>query len=1107
MNITRAGDLHSLLVSGSIGTNSNPAPADRPTFKTGFDARVGGQIGQISSGDSMIGGVDAIHAAVHSAFGANIEEVEGRNINSVAASPAAGWFTSFLEGDASVNNDTYATAQALASYPGKKGRSTVTVFGQLQATGPIADYVDYYSMSLLAGQAMTVQLSGIGGIPTAGLLNVGIYDPDGRLVATDYPNVGLGVAVAGQPVRFVADRPGLYRIAVAVAGDADFNGPGGEFGTVNVGNVPYQVAITGAGNVGIGGILAGNNIQDGQDSDVYGFFVENGDMGGIEAGGSVFSSVTSQSVVVRKGSLRSISGASIGLSTGGALNGPQIGDGMDLVVPRGNVGLIRSTQGIVALNPLSLVPVGGDYQVVSAAGTLASNIYANRAIGVIRAGDMITLTPSVFTANADLQGADGVIDLIDVQGDMGTLQSGGPAISTGPGGDVRYIHVGGTVYRDFFFGGGTPEATTYAPGEKVHLTDDSGSKIDLEPFPLMPNPAFIPGGTNPAQIGPTLTVTAYGIRSSGGVAVVNVTSTGSVRVGGGGGGKAHVEIGTLKTTGIGNPVLRDAITGNLIFDQPTTASGTNLGQTLDILINGSAKVDVFKIEGSDFTSIVNKTRGEIVNIDATVNPVLPVTPGFTNNGTIGTLQGTSFGTAEHHTGAAVNGLDVVQNVFPFNQQHNAVISGNIMNIETSGGVGNLAVTGNVGNIFANSGGRHSTDAFEGISGPLVVSGNLNAVNIGEGILPSGSGNLSQAGIYVGGLLGSVENQGLTSDIRGNIVSNGGIGSIDLSNGAIIGARVMNVTTFDQSRRFTNGFMSQGGGGPISNPIFDIGEINVGGAGGIIGSLFVANSIGPVKVVHGFGIFSSAFVLNGNGRQGGISAEGYGIRGSFVAGGASLTSLSATAKPKNVSVLNYTPSVRQSERHAIDPFFQQAPSIETDLHVYLGTSARKPRIKSITDTGVIEDTTVVGSRDLGSVFASQIRQSPTGFVAMRFNLANSIGSIKTRGEINGLGITTGSLKNFYSGGNATGVVATVAGRITTFHVNGDLDETSNIAASGPSGSIGQFIIDGSLNGDVSASDTFDLLAVGKDLGATSLVTAKSLTKKQIRGNIFGTIRLG
>jgi hypothetical protein len=1103
--------MHSLLVSGSIGTD-NDAGLDAPTFLTGFEARVGGQIGQVNTRDSIIGGIDAIHGAVRSPFGAFVEEVEGRNIASVPAAPAAGWAQGLLEGDASVFNDSFATPQVLPSYAGRKGRSTVSVDGQLVANARIADYVDYYGMPLLAGQAMTVQLTELDVTTlTTGLLNVGIYDPDGRLVATDYANVDF-TAVVGQPIRFTADRPGLYRVAVAVSGDGDFNGPGGEFTASNVGNVPYELTITGGGDVGVGGVVATNNIYDGEALGAYGFFVENGDMGAFEAGGNMFSR-TEQSVIVRKGSLRAISAGTVGVAVAGPILSP------NLQVTRGNVGLVRSTAGVLLLNLNSAlsttggtlgfsVPVGGDYQLVSAATTLGAYLDANRAIGVIRAGDMATRFQSFFTANADLIGDDGIIDLIDCTGDLGTLQAGGPAITTGPGGDLRYLHVGGQVFRDEFFGGGFPEPTTYAPGETVRLTDDSGAKIELEPFPTTPNPAFTGGNTNvSALLGPTLTVTGYGVRGSGGVALVNVTSTGSIRVGGGGGGKAHVQIGTLKTTGVGNPVLRDNLTGNLIFDKPTTNFGGSAASTLDVLIDGSAKVDVFKIEGSDFTSIVNKTSGEIVNIDATINPAAPVTAGYTNNGTIGLLQATSLGTAERHTGAAVSGAMVVQNVFPFNQQRNAVISGNINQIETSGGIGNLAVNGNVNNIFVNSGGRHSTGTFEGISGPLVVSQNLKAVDIGDGILASGSGNVSRAGLYVGGLLGSVTNQGLGSDVRGDIVASGGLGSVSLSNGAIIGSRVMVIAAFDQARRFTDRIVTPSGGGNANNPVFDIGSINVSGAGGIIGTYFVAASIGPVRVTRGFGIFDSFFATAGSGRLAGVAAEGYGIRGTSFEGGASFNSLSATAKPKQVSVLEYTPSVRQSEVTTIDPYFDQAPSRETDLHLYLGTSARRSNVAGVTDTGVIEDVSVRGSRDLGSVFASTIRTSPTALTPTTFSLANQIGSIQTRGIVNGLTLTTGRLKNYLSGGDTIGLTATVAGRIDNFRVMGSLDVTSTVNATGPSGSIGNFIIDGSLNGDVRASTTIDNLAVGRNIGPESLVQAKSIGTQHVRRNIFGTIKIG
>src|SRR5204862_7662070 len=123
---------------------------------------------------------------------------------------------------------------------------------------------------------------------------------------------------------------------------------------------------------------------------------------------------------------------------------------------------------------------------------------------------------------------------------------------------------------------------------------------------------------------------------------------------------------------------------------PTGLGATN-AQNLDVLINGSAKVDVYEIRGSDFTSIRNQTPGEIVNINSTVNPSVP--PGATNNGTIGSLEATTIGIAEHHTPAAIGGQAVLQNTFPFVQQRTAIISGNILNVQAAGAVGNFAVAG------------------------------------------------------------------------------------------------------------------------------------------------------------------------------------------------------------------------------------------------------------------------------------------------------------------------------------------------------------------------------------------------------------------------------
>jgi hypothetical protein len=215
----------------------------------------------------------------------------------------------------------------------------------------------------------------------------------------------------------------------------------------------------------------------------------------------------------------------------------------------------------------------------------------------------------------------------------------------------------------------------------------------------------------------------------------------------------------------------------------------------------------------------------------------------------------------------------------------------------------------------------------------------------------------------------------------------------------------------------------------------------------------------------------------------------------------MDSLSASAKPKNVSVQEYTASVRQSEFGSIDPYFGAAPNSETDLDVALGTSARKPRIAGITDTGVIEDTIARGSRDLTSVFASQIRG------ATQFNFGNTIGRIRTRGIIDGLTITAGKLSSFLAGGDVGNMTATVAGPIADFHAQQNVLDTTTIRATGPNGNVTNFIVDGDLNGDLSSSRKISFLAIGGDLGATSLVTAQILEKKQIKGGVFGTIKVG
>src|SRR5262249_20851761 len=161
-------------------------------------------------------------------------------------------------------------------------------------------------------------------------------------------------------------------------------------------------------------------------------------------------------------------------------------------------------------------------------------LLSNGPIGIIRAariGGLLspnagvggTITPPVIQANVDKVGNDGIIDLIDVSGDgsyTGDLNSA--AIMTGPGGNVRYIRVVGTGSRDFFFGAASAvEQTTYPPGAKAFITDNSGAQVVLPPLPHAPVPHFPPAPSSSGFIDPPfLTVLTYPIRGTSGKVIV-----------------------------------------------------------------------------------------------------------------------------------------------------------------------------------------------------------------------------------------------------------------------------------------------------------------------------------------------------------------------------------------------------------------------------------------------------------------------------------------------------------------------------------------------------------------------------------------------------------
>ena len=443
-----------------------------------------------------------------------------------------------------------------------------------------------------------------------GAANLGIFDPDGRLIATDYGF--LSTVSQNRPLTITATMAGAYRIAVGLAGNTAFTTT--RAGVNNIVSFPYSLNIVQVGDIAIGGVVAGTNVLlNFGGTDTSGIEAFNGDIGsvvggqvssffvgdapagdGVRTGGAIgeghsgagaianhnimapntaFEFLSLQSIISGygnatlpamdiasdTGNIRNLFAGSIGFSQS-ALSGAATVSGYsaapDIFVPNGKVGLIETvgavpggttpdptTEETAPGDVLAVqfgIPAGQDIQHVNANGGFLGGIFrTNKAIGVINAGDMpFGTTATEFHANADNVGNDGVIDLIDVTGDMGGNGSGtltsGPAIETGKGVNVRFIHVGGNLEPDAGALGAFPAT---APGETlngfvawtpgpVSFPDDSGATITLRPG-FVVNPNAVPSPTTglpvdpvtglpvPATVPGQLVTRVYGIRGSG----------------------------------------------------------------------------------------------------------------------------------------------------------------------------------------------------------------------------------------------------------------------------------------------------------------------------------------------------------------------------------------------------------------------------------------------------------------------------------------------------------------------------------------------------------------------------------------------------------------
>ncbi len=653
---------------------------------------------------------------------------------------------------------------------------------------------------------------------------------------------------------------------------------------------------------------------------------------------------------------------------------------------------------------------------------------------------------------------------------------------------------------------------------------------EIDPNTLQPvtNDGTLTVLTYPIARTPTITG-GIGTSGGGGVVIIRISSTRGATVSVTGG---SAEIGTIDCgTADGGPglVFDDNVVNTLTGGNGSDSFGGDAGpdgivgtgddpfeldpnstNTMSLVLQGTL-TDVFSVEGSNFAKIENKTGGEIVN---------------TNIGTVGTLSANTLGVAKSsiRPGMATEGATVADNpgtpevegdTFPFLHAKNAIVinaggeaNPAVINIAASQSIGNVMIFGRAQSIAANADNVGTKGVFEGIVGAIYAKGQIRDVQIGEGLMPSGTGNMGTAGIYCVaanpskttglGRIESVTNQGLDSDIRGDIVADQGIGDIALNNGSIINSDIMVITASGSASGTPLGTgadleaSEEFGGTTTITPDGQIDSILVSGVGGIIGLVTSSANLGPMTSVGGFGIINSQFGLLGNGRFAAVTADGYGVRGVTWEGGQSLDGITVNGNGHRLTTTSFEPAVLMSSSEKVDPFFGTKPNALTDLFVVTGTTAAAPQRKGTSASGSIDLSFIGVSRDVGFIKANTIR-------ADVFNIANNLGSVYTNDYVDSMELTCGKLGSLTIGKDALRDSIDVSGPVGPVFIGGTFRGSSNLTAGGENGSIASFTTRNSLFGNVYGQAGIGTISVGTTYGSQGTSTPKNITTFSVKGD--------
>ncbi|GEM_PF-3912113 len=751
-----------------------------------------------------------------------------------------------------LRNDTFGTAQ----FAGRETGLTV-VQGVLGTTpsddqhviGDGGDDVDYYAIAVDGLHQLRIQLS-------AQTL-VTLQDAEGNILQSRGDDGTLG------DILYTPDRAGV--LYIVIQNTAGYSGGGQAYqlvinnqapvtlGEVRTGgSLTYRASdgsaiITQVGSIGT--IRVGQDVGADSEGDapaIGNLLIQAGQsLWNITSGGYIGGTITQDGNRVlfgttfaaeeHVGELLAGYGRNVEQPAGDGFHGGSFGS--LLVNARGDIGVVRAKMsgGIRSELSSNLGDIGAIADANGATPAL-TQLNAGGSIGVISAENRIQANTNPALGLHVSVGAGERIDLIEAGAvvadgfDLGAAPTqagvinGQAVITTGLGGNVRFFRA------PFVWGNGVDDAFAVVFGNQpLTVVDDSGAIFTIR----------VTGNS-------IATVRTHAIQSSVGVATVRIEAS----LGAGG--------NLIITNNSGNVEIGDVI---------VTGTGSS-----KVVFEGSGRTDVYMVRAfGAINSIENKTMGDIVAIDVDGLNTLKLAGNlgrtFSSTAVASWVRGPEYlmalGEASDvggplvYSAASGSGGDPYLAGAAFDQYLNGLAvrasggTNQISQVRIDGTIVDIYSEVNIGRVIANADKHTPFGDFHGVEGTIYTPLSITRIDLGDGLVESGSGPIIKGLIAAGGIVSRVEVTGEGHDILGTITGTGfggqidGIGRINATKGSLIrGARI---TTNHLDSSFTNPDPDSNDGG--SNPLADINKIDVKD-GSIINSLIAGVNVNSINIKGG-----------------------------------------------------------------------------------------------------------------------------------------------------------------------------------------------------------------------------------------------------------------